>query len=56
MAELMGTIQGKVIMSINSHADILALFREFSHQEVQISYTVGGGGGNPKRELIIRNW
>lgn len=54
MAELMRTIKGKAILSINDHPDIRAIFGEFQMEEVGIDYMVGGGGKAAARiELII---
>jgi DNA adenine methylase len=56
MAELMRTIKGKAMLSINDHPDIRRCFAEFHTIEVPIKYTVGGGKGVERVELIISNW
>jgi DNA adenine methylase len=57
MAELAASIQGTMIISINDHQDIRAVFKDLPVVEVDYAYTVGGG---EKRsdcvELIFGNW
>ena len=56
MAELMGSMKGKAIVSINDHKDIRQAFKGFKMQTVGLAYTVGGAGKRkPAKELIIRN-
>lgn len=57
MADLLRTIKGKAILSINDHPDIRAIFKGFPMQTVDLSYTVGGvKNRTTSRELIIKNW
>ncbi|MFJ2989937.1 DNA adenine methylase [Collimonas sp. NPDC087041] len=57
MADLMRTMKGKAILSINDHPDIREVFGGFQLEEVRIDYTVGGGGkAAPRTELIIYSW
>lgn len=57
LAELMRSVAGKVIVSINDHPDIRAVFAGFPMSEVGIRYTVGGNNtAKPTKELIICNW
>lgn len=57
MAELMRSMQGKVILSINDHPEIREVFKGFPFDTVGINYTVGGAAKPAKRkELIVRNW
>jgi len=57
MAELMRTMQGKAILTINDHPEMKEIFKGFVSKEVAISYTVGGGGqSNQSREMIIKTW
>lgn len=52
-----GSIQGKMIISINDHDDIRDVFQDFAIREVGIHYTVGGAQrGKGKKELIITNF
>lgn len=54
MAEMLDTIEGRFIMSINDTKEIRDLFSRFEIEEVSTSYTIGGGA-RPKAvtELII---
>jgi DNA adenine methylase len=57
IADLMGSMKGRAILSINDHPDIREIFKRYPIQEVKIDYTVGGAGkGREARELIITNW
>lgn len=57
MAEIMRSIKGKAILSINDHPDIRKIFSGFTTKKVPITYTVGGGNKGVKRqELIIMSW
>jgi DNA adenine methylase len=57
MAEVMSTLKGKAILSINDHPDVRRCFERFHTEVVPISYTVGGGGKAVERnELIISSW
>ena len=57
MAELLGTLKGKAIVSLNDHPDIRRIFGAFQTETVPIQYTVGGGGKAVERqELIIYSW
>ncbi|WP_293266728.1 DNA adenine methylase [Neptunomonas sp.] len=57
MAELAKSIQGNMIISINNHPDIRALFNGLNLKEVDHKYTVGGGGkAVAVKELIYTNF
>jgi len=57
MAELLGRLQGKAVVSLNDHPDIRRIFSAFQMDTVPISYTVGGGSKAVDRaELIIYSW
>lgn len=56
LAQVLGTLKGKAIVTLNNHADIRKLFRSFDYQTTQIRYTVGSGKGSQASELIIRSW
>jgi DNA adenine methylase len=54
MAEQLGRIRGRFMLSINDHPEIRALFGAFAIEEVDTSYTVGGQAkAKAVRELII---
>ncbi|MBL4781655.1 MAG: DNA adenine methylase [Porticoccaceae bacterium] len=55
--ELMKSIEGTMIISINDHPDIRALFDGVPVKEVDYAYTVGGSDKPSKAvELIYGNW
>lgn len=57
LAERMATVKGKVVLSINDHPDIRRAFGQFGMEELEIDYTVGGGGkAVTRRELVIYSW
>lgn len=60
MAGLMGSIQGKAIVSINDHPDMRAAFKGFKMSKLAIQYSVGnprsGGRGKVAGELVIKSW
>lgn len=48
---------GTVIISVNDHPDMRAVFEGLEMRSVEITYTVGGGANAANRkELIIGNW
>lgn len=57
IADLMRTIKGKAILSINDHPDIRAIFTGFDSETVELNYTVGGAKNRVSRkELIVKSW
>jgi DNA adenine methylase len=57
MAEMMASMKGKAILSLNDHPDIRRVFSRFQMDTTDIQYTVGGGGkGVDRQELIIYSW
>ena len=58
LAELMQTCQGKIMLSINDHPDIRAIYKDFNIDETKLSYTVGRNtkSREKKQELIITNY
>ncbi|MGK2905044.1 MAG: DNA adenine methylase [Desulfuromonadales bacterium] len=57
LADVMRTMAGKSILSINDHPDIRRVFDGLPMESIGINYTVGGAGrGAARRELIVRNW
>ncbi len=53
MAERLGRIKGRFIMSINDVPEIRSIFAAFGIEEVSLTYSVSGGKGKPVDELII---
>ncbi|WP_375699794.1 hypothetical protein [Pseudophaeobacter sp. TrK17] len=56
MAEQLGAIRGKFILSINDCPEIRALFAGFEFEQVRLKYTVAAGGATEATELIISNF
>ena len=56
MADLMSRLKGKAILSLNDHPDIRRVFAAFQMDATGINYTVGGGKGAERSELIIYSW
>ena len=57
LAEMMGTCKGKIMLSINDHPDIRALFKAFEQSPLQLTYTMSRTKGKaPSGELVIRNY
>lgn len=47
---------GSPAAAFNDHPDIRAAFEGFHMESLDISYTVGGGRGAARRELVIWSW
>lgn len=56
LADRLGRLKGKGIVSLNDHPDIRRCFRGFRMKSTDIQYTVGGGKGIKSREVLIFNW
>jgi DNA adenine methylase len=56
MARRLQTLKGKAIVSLNDHADIRRAFEGFYIETVDIHYTVGGGKGAARKEIVIYSW
>ena len=58
MADFMRSCKGKVMVSINDHPDIRAVFDGFTMMGLDIKYSLGSVHGQPgsSRELVITNW
>jgi DNA adenine methylase len=52
LAEVMATLQGRAILTINDHPDMRARFDRFGGKTVGIRYTIGGGKGAQRSERI----
>ncbi|KGV35687.1 N-6 adenine-specific DNA methylase 2 domain protein [Burkholderia pseudomallei MSHR4012] len=53
MSRYMGFI---ATVSLNDHPEIRRVFAGFHIESVPIQYTIGGGKGVERRELIIFSW
>lgn len=56
MAEILGTIKGKAIVTLNDHPDVRQCFARYHIESTDIRYTVGGGKGSEAREVLIFSW
>ena len=58
LADCMASLQGKAILTINKHPDMVRIFSRFRHDVVSLNYTVGGGrkGGKKAQEIVCYNW
>ena len=57
MADLMRSLQGRTVLSINDHPEIRRVFEGFVLISLQIRYTVGREGRDQAAgELIIKSW
>ncbi|MGE4243519.1 DNA adenine methylase [Ramlibacter sp.] len=58
MAELLRTMQGKAIVSVNDIPEMRRAFKGLTMRRVAIRYSVGasGRGRGEKGELLVRNW
>lgn len=56
MAELLSSIKGKAIISLNDHPAIREVFSRFHIEATDIRYTVGGGQGVERSEVLIFSW
>lgn len=56
MAEILGKLKGKAIISLNDHPDIRRIFDDYHIEITDIRYTVGGGKGQEAREVLIFSW
>lgn len=56
MAAALAAISGTFLLSINDHPDIRRIFAGFAMVELQLIYSVGGGGNETEaQELVISN-
>lgn len=56
LADTLATLRGKAIVTLNDHPDIRHLFRAFHMETTDIRYTVGGGKGAERSEVVIFSW
>ncbi|MCS4509122.1 DNA adenine methylase [Xylophilus ampelinus] len=56
MAQLMRRMKGKAILSINDHPEIRECFAGLHFEVAPVEYTVGGGAGVERNELLISSW
>jgi DNA adenine methylase len=56
MAGLAREMRGTMIVSVNDHPEMRRVFEGLPQRSVGITYTVGGGAGVERQELVIGNW
>ncbi len=56
MAAVLAGIKGKAVVSLNDHPAIRECFRAFDMETLDIAYTVGGGKGVDRKEVVIYSW
>lgn len=56
LAQTLAQIKGKAIVSLNDHPDVRAAFEQFHIESTSIRYTVGGGVGVERGEILIFSW
>ncbi|WP_336726355.1 DNA adenine methylase [Achromobacter ruhlandii] len=56
LAAVLGKLKGKAMVTLNDHPAIRNLFARFPIESTDITYTVGGGAGAQRRELVIFSW
>jgi len=58
MAQIMRSMKGKAMLSINDHPDIRRAFEGFHMHGLEIKYSVGNSHGSvdASKELVITNW
>lgn len=56
LARTLGTLKGKAIVTLNDHPDIRELFKDYVIEATDIRYTVGGGAGVERSEVVIFSW
>ncbi|MEE9921764.1 MAG: DNA adenine methylase [Brucella anthropi] len=55
LAECLGRIKGRFVLSINDVPEIRSIFSAFQIEGAELTYSVSGGKGKQVRELIISN-
>ncbi|WP_028320361.1 DNA adenine methylase [Desulfatiglans anilini] len=56
MAEILGGIKSRFILSINDHQEMRKCFRRFDVQPIELKYSVAEKGLTDGKELLIRNF
>jgi DNA adenine methylase len=56
MRDILRTIKGKFLLTLNDDAFIRQLFKEFHQEEVMVNYSLSNKGTKKFPELIIRNY
>ena len=56
MAELVGTLQGKFVLSLNDVPEVRAIFKQFKIRGIDLAYTAQKHAGRRYREVLITNF
>lgn len=56
LATVLGQLKGKAIISLNDHPAIRKAFAAYHIEATDIRYTVGGGAGTERSEVLIFSW
>lgn len=57
LAQILGSIKGRAILTINDHPDMRKLFGRFRSRRVDITYTIGAQPAKKAaREMIYCTW
>lgn len=56
LAERLGTVQGKFVLSLNDVPEVRAIFREFHIRSVELPYTAQKTAGRRYHEVLITNF
>jgi DNA adenine methylase len=56
LADQLGVIKGRFILSINDRPESRAIFKAFTLDEVGVLYSCGKNQNTDATELLIRNW
>jgi DNA adenine methylase len=56
LAQVLGNLKGKAIVSLNDHPEMRRVFAGFHMETTSIHYTIGGGAGTEAKELLIFSW
>jgi DNA adenine methylase len=56
MADLLGRLKGKFILSLNDVPDVRSIFKEFTIKGVELSYTAQKKPGRKFKEVLITNF
>jgi DNA adenine methylase len=56
MAEHLGSVKGKFVLSLNDVPEVRDTFRDFTFREIELAYTAQREAGKRFREVIITNF
>ncbi|WP_353979382.1 DNA adenine methylase [Salinicola endophyticus] len=56
IAEMIGRIKGRAIVSLNDHPEVRRIFAGYHIESADIRYTVGAGAAKSAKEVLICSW